>query len=75
MVFVLVSFQDFASKALGLPYLTVCLSTLRDGPLEIVALRLKFKIKSRAKTKSKAGRCNAVGHHRKNKPNREDYDG
>jgi len=34
MVFVLVSFQYFASKALGLPYLTVCLSTLRDGPLD-----------------------------------------
>lgn len=54
MVFVLVSFQDFASKALGLPHLTVCLSTLRDGPLEIVALRLKFKIKSKGKSKVKS---------------------
>lgn len=54
MVFVLVGLLDFASKALGLPLTSSCLSTLRDGPLEIVALRLKFKIKSKAKAKSKA---------------------
>jgi len=54
MIFVLVSFLSFASKALGLPSTSSCLSTLRDGPLEIVALRLKFKIKSKGKSKVKS---------------------